>query len=83
MGGASDMGGGGRGPEYMEALDGLQGRTIFKVANIMSRIEDLNCLFVSYPNVSLMCRLKETIGPFGRLGTVVRIAWTCFISSVR
>ena len=56
MGGASDMGGGGRGPEYMEALEGLQGRTIFKVANIMSRLEDLHCLLVSYPDVSLMCR---------------------------
>ena len=39
----------------MEALDELQGWTIFKVANIMSRIEDLHCLLVSYPDVSLMC----------------------------
>ena len=58
-------GGGGRGPEYMEALDGVQVRTIFKVANILSRLEDLHCLLVSYPDVSLMCRQKETIGPFG------------------
>ena len=47
MGGASDMGEGGRGPEYMEALDELQGRTIFKVANIISCFEDLPCLLVS------------------------------------
>ena len=56
-------GGGGRGPEYMEALDELQGCTIFKVANIMSRLEDLHCYRTRVRSLAMLVTKTHSLTP--------------------